>query len=89
MPTYHIEHQGRDPLNIHQCPTAMAAIEWAAKTCTWAQGYADTECGVIWPFNPDMLVDGVPAYRIAAKEYGGTWLAVALQRDALIEQVAA
>lgn len=88
MTTYRIEHQGREPLEIHQCPTAMAAVEWAAKTCTWARGYTDYELGAIWPFNPDMLVNGIPAYRVAAGEYGGGWVDAASRKDALAERVA-
>jgi hypothetical protein len=90
MTTYRIEHQHKArheqpwgwTANIAQAQSAMAAVEWAAKTLTWARGHTDYELGVIWPFNPDMLVNGIPAYRVAAGEYGGSWATAATRRDA-------
>lgn len=83
MTTYRFEHQDREPREVHNCSTAMSAVEYMAQNCTWARGHADYELGVIWPFNPDMTVNGIPAYRVAAGEYGGSWLAAASRRDAL------
>lgn len=94
MPSYLIEHhhaENRDLVGgrstLHNCASPMAAVQLAAEIITWARGFIDRDLGVMWPFNPDILVDGVPAYRIAAAEFGGTWADAAARRDGL--QVAA
>lgn len=75
---------------IENCADRMAAIEVAAECYRWARGYPDSEAGVIWPFNPLMLVDGIPAYRVAAADLGGAWAEAAARKDAAhIVQVAA
>jgi hypothetical protein len=60
----------------------MDAVMWAAKCYCWAQGHSDFKFGVFWPFNPLMLVNGVPAYRVAAAELGGAFADVAARMDA-------
>ena len=69
---------------IHNCASPMAAVQHAAQCYTWARGCIDRDAGVIYPFNPNMLVDGVPAYRVAAAEFGGQWAEAAARKDAAL-----
>ncbi len=67
--------------NISTAATPMAAVQWAAKCYTWAQGWPDEAAGIIWPFNPDMLVDGRRACEVAAEEWGGAWAEALARRE--------
>ena len=33
---------------------------------TWANGYTDFETGIVWPFNPEMTIDGIRAADVFA-----------------------
>lgn len=96
MQTYRIEHH--DPerrtgpvawvADIKGFDSPMSAVHWAAKCYTWARGWSDYETGLIWPFNPEMLVDGRRSCEVAAEEFGGAYADALARRDGNLAEAA-